>query len=454
MWHLGKHKPLHLDRVKIDRDELADLGVTQGPDGELMSFFDRTATPGGRARLLEMLYRPLESLDQIQNRQAAIAELEGVSRDVDLRAIASELGLAEAYAKSGILPLPTGALSLRLLDYRYPELTRDIIGKLIALRAVLRWAGDRRALWERFAALPALSVARSVLLLLDNPDAQLLMAIQDDSSRYRMGELDSRIREIGAPLTDTLTAVRELDALLSLAVAGDRPGFSVPMLRDTKAAEFSGTGIFHPLVPNAVPNDIRLGAESRLMYITGPNTAGKTTILRTCGVVVYLAHLGMRVPAVDARMSVYRRLSVQLVQRDSLKRGESLFLAEVRKVKKLIDGIKAGEVTFVAIDEPFRGTNLVDAEDAVTALIRGLAATSKCVCLVSSHLTGPPLRLKARDMVSLSYLEAKVTDQRITRDFKLQVGVSQQRLGMRLLQREGVLPALAELCPDLMDDSR
>jgi DNA mismatch repair protein MutS len=180
-----------------------------------------------------------------------------------------------------------------------------------------------------------------------------------------------------------------------------------------------------------------------VLAVTGPNMAGKSTLLKAVGTAVYLAHLGCGVPASRARLSCFDALLASLYVRDSLSGGQSFYLGEVRRIKDLVTALESTPRVFAILDEPFKGTNVHDATEATTLLVDGLCAQDASTVIMTTHLSSV-VRSRTDDAcLATSFLGAAESEAGPVFDYQLRPGVSDQRLGMVLLEREGVAPALA-----------
>jgi DNA mismatch repair ATPase MutS len=180
----------------------------------------------------------------------------------------------------------------------------------------------------------------------------------------------------------------------------------------------------------------------RVFAVTGPNMAGKTTLLKATALAVYLAHLGCGVPARRARLPYFDALFASLYVRDSLARAESFYLSEVRRIRDLLELLGRAPHVFAVVDEPFKGTNIHDASDATGLLLDGLCGLPGATAMVATHLADT-VRLRERSPVLIPVsLGAIHRDDGLHFEFSLRRGVSDQRLGMELLRREGVAALL------------
>ena len=267
-----------------------------------------------------------------------------------------------------------------------------------------------------------------------------------------LAKLDRPIRRSCRPaLIGVLAALHELEALQSLAALSSRPGYSYPEMVDGDVVVFEARALRHPLLANAVPNDVSLGADAhgRLLFVTGPNMAGKTTALKTCGLAVLMAHIGVAVPAEHLRVSVFDVLFANLSAHDSLSRGESLFLAEVRRIGVLVGHLTARARVFGVVDEMLKGTNVHDAHDATQLVVTGLAEYPRGLFVVASHLAELADQLAVCGGVRFGQMTVRFEDGVARTTFRLEPGVSQQRLGMYILEQQGIVQALASVAKEL-----
>jgi DNA mismatch repair ATPase MutS len=239
-----------------------------------------------------------------------------------------------------------------------------------------------------------------------------------------------------------LAQLAEVDALQSLAFAAHRHRWVMPEIVDDDQPCLELLGLRHPLLPDGVPNDLVWRPDARVAGVTGPNMAGKTTLLRAAALAVYLAHSGTGVPARVARLSHVEALFATLHARDNLARGESFYLSEVRRVRQLAQLLAEHRRVFAVIDEPFKGTNIGDASDACDLLLAALGDHPGCRVIVATHLAEVVRQRAGTSGLMTWYLEGAVRDGEPHFDYVLRDGISAQRLGMELLRREGVADLL------------
>ena len=160
----------------------------------------------------------------------------------------------------------------------------------------------------------------------------------------------------------TSRRVAELDVTAALAEVAEAHGYARPEV--TTEFAFDVTAGRHPVVETVmpredfIPNDLRLDEDGRIAILTGPNMAGKSTVLRQTGLVQIMAQMGSFVPADRARLAVCDRVFTRVGASDSLARGQSTFMVEMNEMASIIHG--ATERSLLLLDEIGRGTSTYD----------------------------------------------------------------------------------------------
>ena len=153
--------------------------------------------------------------------------------------------------------------------------------------------------------------------------------------------------------------------------------------------EFTEEGMFiesfyHPLLKDPVKNSIE--TKDAVTLLTGPNMSGKSTLLKSIGLCVYLAHLGLGVPAQQCRLPFFNVISVAINLNDDIMSGYSHFMKEIQTLKKVVAAAREGQRCFAIFDELFRGTNIEDALAISRTTIVGLAGFTASFFFISTHL--------------------------------------------------------------------
>lgn len=235
--------------------------------------------------------------------------------------------------------------------------------------------------------------------------------------------------------------LHEIDALVSLADVCEINHLVLPEIEEGPL-RVEAEGLTHPFVVQAVPNPVCLNQRKRLLFLSGPNMAGKTTYLRSFATALYFAHLGMGVAAESFKFVPAQRIFSSITLTDDLRGGISYFRAEALRVKLIAEAVADKQKVVALMDEPFKGTNVKDALDASRVMVEKFAARDDCLFLLSSHLIELEEQLEGIAEVDCRYFEAEESGGKLQFDYRLRSGISSQRLGMRVLEEEGVLALL------------
>jgi DNA mismatch repair protein MutS len=236
-----------------------------------------------------------------------------------------------------------------------------------------------------------------------------------------------------------------LDAWYSMAMAFKKFNLSFPEFVNQSQPLIDARDLYHILLPHPVAYDIRMSPESNFLFLTGANMAGKSTLIKAVGSAVFLAHLGMGVPAGSLRLTIFDGLLSNINVADNIAKGESYFFNEVQRIKNTILKINDGRKWLVLIDELFKGTNVQDAMKCSSAVIQGLIKIRNSLFILSTHLYEIGEELKKFPNISFKYFETSVKDDQLQFSYQLKDGISNDRLGYLILKREKVVDLLEKL---------
>ena len=220
-----------------------------------------------------------------------------------------------------------------------------------------------------------------------------------DRERYvtpRLKELEDRLMEAGEKrkaleynlfkelreavaacrqrLADMAAAVARIDVWQGLAEAAVRYEWTRPDIHEGLGIEIRAGR--HPVVEamaggDYIPNDLTLDADRRVLLITGPNMAGKSTVLRQTALIAVLAQIGSFVPAASARVGLVDRVFCRVGASDNLAMGQSTFMVEMSETARILR--QAGKRSLVVLDEIGRGTSTFDGLALAWAVAEALA---------------------------------------------------------------------------------
>ena len=190
-------------------------------------------------------------------------------------------------------------------------------------------------------------------------------------------KLRLRIAEHARDLLQTARALAEFDVLSTLAEVATRNGYVRPEIvgEDCIAIQAGRHPVVEAQSPGFVPNDAEIGGEesiaARLLILTGPNMAGKSTYLRQTALIVLMAQMGSFVPAKSCRLSLCDRIFARIGAKDELALGQSTFMVEMVESANILN--HASKDSLVILDEVGRGTSTYDGLAIAWAMIEHLA---------------------------------------------------------------------------------
>jgi DNA mismatch repair protein MutS len=230
---------------------------------------------------------------------------------------------------------------------------------------------------------------RFVTPALKEHEERVLTAAERIESRER--ELFDALRaEAGAEiarLQRIARTVAELDVLATLADVAAREGYVRPTISDSFELEIAAGR--HPVVERMmprdkfIPNDLRLVEDARVIILTGPNMAGKSTVLRQIGLIALMAQAGSFVPASAARIGVVDRIFTRVGASDNLVRGQSTFMVEMSETSAILHTATARSL--VLLDEIGRGTATYDGVSIAWAVTEHLHDALGCKTVFATH---------------------------------------------------------------------
>ncbi|MGK2860526.1 MAG: MutS-related protein [Chitinophagaceae bacterium] len=248
--------------------------------------------------------------------------------------------------------------------------------------------------------------------------------------------------------TNTLELIdifSRLDAWYSMAVAVKKFNLSFPEFIEQESPLVEAKGLYHILIHTPVAYDLQMNPEHNFLFLTGANMAGKSTLIKSVGSSVFLAHVGMGVPAESMRLTLFDGLLSNINVVDNIAKGESFFFNEVQRIKNTIDKINNGKKWLVLIDELFKGTNVQDAMKCSITVIKGLIKMKNSLFILSTHLYEIGEELKKFPNISFKYFETIIDNDQLQFSYQLKEGISNDRIGYVILKREKVVEMLENL---------
>ena len=260
----------------------------------------------------------------------------------------------------------------------------------------------------------------------------------------REAELFSALRDrVGAAIAriqGTAAVLAQLDVWTGLAQAAERHRYVRPRVHGDFDLELAANRhpVLERLMPREqfIPNDVRFTAAERVLLVTGPNMAGKSTILRQIGLSVVMAQLGSFVPADTAGIGVVDRLFTRVGASDDLAQGQSTFMVEMSETSAILHNATARSL--VLLDEIGRGTSTYDGVAIAWAVTEYLHDRVGCKTMFATHyheLMQLPERLQHARNLNVA---VKETGDSVVFLHRLEPGGTDRSYGIHVAQLAGL----------------
>jgi MutS domain V len=246
-------------------------------------------------------------------------------------------------------------------------------------------------------------------------------------------------KQFGGSVRAWIEAIGEMEALSSIAAYSyEHPDDSFPEFTP-EAPCFEAEDFAHPLLPpeRAIRNEIALGGDLRLMIISGPNMAGKSTFLRGVGINAVLAQCGAPVRARRLRMSPLG-VAASVCVLDSLQGGISRFYAEILRVKAAIDMATGPLPVLFLLDELLGGTNSQDRRVGAQAVVKTLVDRGAIGLITTHDLALAEIVDTLGPRAANFHFEDRIEDGKLRFDYRLSPGVVRTSNALQLMRSIGI----------------
>lgn len=232
----------------------------------------------------------------------------------------------------------------------------------------------------------------------------------------------------------------EIEALACLANhAEEMPLSSFPEIVTDETLVFEAEELGHPLldVQSRVYNDVTLDPDTPFLLITGSNMSGKSTFLRAMAINSILAYAGGKVNAKNLRLSIMQVATSMRIS-DSLEHGISYFMAELKRIRRVIDFRTDETPLFYLLDEILHGTNTFERRKAALGVVTLLQQGNALGAVTTHDLELAEDCKRFGSAVYFAYFRDLIREQEMVFDYKLQEGICPTTNALRLMRIVGI----------------
>lgn len=437
----------------IDKQTVQDLNLLGKYDSKsIYHVYDRTRTRGGRQLIEQMFHNPLTDSEAINARSALFQSF--MDHPCDFPFEDEVIDAVEYY-----MSMPASSnRGLHLL-------------KFAKMKSMLYIAGDRMietmggniiktlTLFDRLATFTTehakeveayRSVDEEVKRLLATPGLAGIMR-HKGAKALSFGQVmhAHRVLRIScyAEVSRLMEIIYHLDLQITVAKVANERGFKRAIAHPVREGKniFRAVTLFHPTVQGAKGNSLTVDQEHNMIFLTGANMAGKSTFMKSVGIGLYLAHMGFPVPAAEMEFTVRDGLFTSINVSDNMDLGYSHYYAEVMRVKHVAQHVAEGHNLFIILDELFKGTNVKDALDATSAVLKAFSVHRNCFFIVSTHILEAADALKDCPNLRYHYFPTQIVGGVPRYTYQLTEGITADRHGMMIIRNERIIESIKGL---------
>ncbi len=433
----------------MDKQTYIDLEIfeTKENNTSIFKMLDCTITQGGSDALKNRFLHPFTRVEEIKQTQEIVEYLTQHTNEWSLTITEQDVKYAEHYISSSIVVFHVkknigGWITAEQFQWQQPDYFHFIKSSIESFHHLLQ------KLHSFLNPLLDKNVPQYILNLFSEVN-NLLSVFQKENaeinkiSRVSTLMMDYKLRhDKKENINNLLNAFYEADALFAMSKSCRKYKLSMPEI-SPKSKSFYIEDLRHLFIEDAVENDL-IVLNKNFIFLTGPNMAGKTTFIKAAAIAVFLAHIGMGIPAKNATIPLFHEVFSSINIADNVQRGESFFLAEILRLKELGKMFQSGKKAFAVLDELFRGTNLKDAMDCTVLITELLTKKNESFFILTSHISELYERLKENKNISFLYFESKNINDQIVFSYRCKEGITDERLGLMILKNSGLPDLLSE----------
>ncbi len=428
---------------KTDNQTLTDLGIFgDGGEESVYNIFNRCRTQGGATLLDQMFRTPLSRRDDIQHRMNSICFF---------------------MEKQMAFPFNTELFAPAEYYLEKPDVRTQLIAEDNTLKRKMNNMIGSDTEFNRIhsgivSVIAIINELDSFMSIVDNPTiksqaVELPQEIIAEAKKYSGNKkisyencvpLDKLFRfTFHKELVSLFNFIYKLDLYYTVAEVSTNRGFHFAEISDSSENIIRLGGVYHPRLENGIGNDITIDEKENMIFLTGANMAGKSTIMKSIAIALYVAHVGFPVAADSMLFTIRSGMFTTINLPDNINAGYSHFYSEVMRLKKVAQEVRQDNNLVIIFDELFRGTNVKDAYDATLATMEAFATIKKCTFIVSTHIIEAGEVLAERvNNVQFVYMPTVMENGVPRYTYKVKQGVTEDRHGMIIINNEGIIDKL------------
>ena len=433
---------------ETDKQTLDDLNLLgKYKNNSVYSMFVVTVTRGGERMMENMFLHPLTDAKAINDRSSVFRYFR--DHDFGFPFEKDEFDVVEQYitgasSKHGFRNI-FQLLKAKSMHYISNDPEFNIIRERILMS--IKFYRKAREYFDKLATDVAGNPFQSVVekgrsLLKDSRIDKLLgHPRQDNPGLVNLIAFDRVFRcLLNKQFKEVIELLQGVDLNVVVGKVAKEKNFCFATAADDGEVLVAATGLHHPRIDGAISNDLEVTKSKNIFFLTGANMAGKSTLMKSFGIAVYMAHMGFPIAAKTMQFRIQDGMYTSINVPDNINLGYSHFYAEVLRVKNVAIEVSRNKRLIVIFDELFKGTNVKDAFDATLAVTEALAERRNSAFMISTHIIEVGQELgKHCDNVTFAYLPTVMKGKLPTYTYVLEPGITSDKHGMIIINNEKII---------------
>ncbi|MDF2516181.1 MAG: hypothetical protein K0R59_1477 [Sphingobacterium sp.] len=435
------------NRFLIDEQTKKDLQLSSTFGRSVLDFFSNTTTDGGSRVLQSFFLSPTTNLNLIAERHSKIKRMlpfvdHSFYFDKSILLDLEKFLVPTPNAKSFLYVLNVFRVSSPTYFYTKRSMIEivDVLLNFHRFLAVVMQVNDDADIAEYFEKS---KYCLKKILKTDNFRSAKLHVTHFNFDIYNHIIRCDLLKE----LKSILGFLYETDAYLAIAKSFRDKVHCFPVFtKKWETGKLCIAGLYHLFHSKPIPNDIFMARSEKVWFLTGANMAGKSSLIKSIAIAVYLAHIGFPVPGLAMETDVLDGLFTSININDNIDLGYSHFYNEGIRLKEIADQLQPRSNALIILDELFKGTNNEDASLAIFEVMKFFTVIDGPFAIVSSHIAELAEKLKGLSNISFKRLNIEKDHAGLPFfTYKISDGIAYERLGMWLLNKSGVFTSFQEL---------